>query len=194
MHPNADHHPLVPHNPGYPGLIICNRLEVSEGVWSLLIHSGNRGTPVQWIYAGQYENRLVGEMEPEDFKNQRDLLKKAWVERIWRLKNHPRFSEMRARISLRKQGKVLTDENVQTEKQRSDITSIIAPDDIILALENGEEKLMMFTLLCVGYDHSLARELEYESKKWKSKNTFIPGDGATPIDRTRKRKRTTRGA
>ncbi|KAF9443594.1 hypothetical protein P691DRAFT_787851 [Macrolepiota fuliginosa MF-IS2] len=110
-------------------------------------------------------NKVIGEMAPDEYKAHKFEVKKKWAEELIKSKSYPGHVATRARISLRKEGESLSEENIQREKRRSGAVTIDIKD-VILAFEKGEEKLQIVATRCVGYDHSFAKELKTKSVAW----------------------------
>jgi hypothetical protein len=79
--PNALRHPATPTKPGDPGLLIWDRAELTQETWSLFTHSEHI-TAVEWMYVGQYQNRLIGELSAVDFKAQRESVSHSYFDRL----------------------------------------------------------------------------------------------------------------
>ena len=114
----------------------------------------------------------------------RDQVKASWVKQILGYKEWDVYTKIRARIWLRKNGEVLTNENVELEVERirANKGGGLSEQDVIESLECGEEvrKFAVFAVFwafschfqqridiiimeCVDYDHAFIRDLESQA-------------------------------
>jgi hypothetical protein len=142
--PGFDTNPEMPAVPGEPGLLLCGRVEMLEGIWSLFTRVPlNDSSLKRWNYAGEYESKVVGKLTAQDFAGQPENVKRAWGKKIAHHKKHLPYVEMRARMALRKEGKAVTKANLKDEigsiKKMPKDKSKLTAQDVIDAFESGQE-------------------------------------------------------
>jgi hypothetical protein len=142
--PGFDTNPEMPAAPGEPGLLLCGRVEMLEGIWSLFTRVPlNDSSLKRWNYAGEYESEVVGALTAQDFASQPENVKRTWGKKIAHHKKHLPYVEMRARMALRKEGKPVNDANLTNEvksiKKTPKEKSKLTVKDVIDAFESGQE-------------------------------------------------------
>ncbi|KAF5317323.1 hypothetical protein D9611_003577 [Ephemerocybe angulata] len=158
----------MPAAPGEPGLLLCGRTELLDGTWSLFIRvfdlKGKGATLKRWRYAGEYESTVVGDLGASDFAKMDAKVKETWGKKIAYHKKQAAYVEMRARITLRKEGKAVTKANVDKEKGNiKDLPkakSKVTVQDVVDAFSAGEEVIPIIRMVCVSYNHAFAQELD----------------------------------
>ncbi|KAJ7636652.1 hypothetical protein FB45DRAFT_1024750 [Roridomyces roridus] len=158
--------PLLPDQPGAPGLIYASREEIIDGTpWAVFCKKQSGKVPAVWRYMGDYVNERCGEPTPEEVRAQDDTITEKWAEHIYKTKMWDVYVEMRARIALRKAGRDIPKSAVDQEmkKIRKGGGLPVTMKDIIKALERGDEKIGIVRMKCVSYDHEFAAEL---AEKW----------------------------
>ncbi|KAG2015211.1 hypothetical protein CC2G_008501 [Coprinopsis cinerea AmutBmut pab1-1] len=142
LFPGYDTNPLMPTSPGEPGLLLSARTEVVRDTWTLFIKILNN-SKARWNYAGEYRGAVVGSLGAKGFSEQPEKVKRTWGTKIAHHKKFEPYLRMRARITLRKLGKALSELNIQREleeiKKRPKTSSKISSDDVIEAFESGHE-------------------------------------------------------
>ncbi|KAF6746742.1 hypothetical protein DFP72DRAFT_1076077 [Ephemerocybe angulata] len=168
--PSFETNPDMPAAPGEPGLLLCGRTELLDGLWSLFIRvfdlKGKDAGLKRWRYAGEYESSVVGDLGASDFAKMDAKVKETWGKKIADSKQHAAYVEMRARITLRKEGKAVTKANVDEEKgnikklAKAKAKSKVTAQDVVDAFSAGEEVIPIVRMVCVSYNHTFAQELD----------------------------------
>ncbi|KAJ7615576.1 hypothetical protein FB45DRAFT_1024663 [Roridomyces roridus] len=160
--PQPELNPLLPTSPGKAGLIFSSRRKlVEEGPWALFCRSVS-SKKVVWRYIGEYEAEVCGQ-----FQQQNSVVKQHWAEHIRKAKQHEVYIKMRARIALRKAGRDPTDDGAVAQEVKHPSLSV-TKDDILEALESGEEGVNIIRLKCVSYDREFAVRMERDFDGWIS--------------------------
>ncbi|KXN85395.1 hypothetical protein AN958_11367 [Leucoagaricus sp. SymC.cos] len=141
----TDVNPYIPHSAGVPGLLLSCETEMTEGTstWTLFIKKMKLHY-IQWMYAGEYECQVVQHLEGKLFKAQTEKVKENWAKKILNNKKSSIYLRIKARIELRKEGKLnlpfgqqIIDAKVKEMRGRRQ--EILTTADIISAYENEEE-------------------------------------------------------
>ncbi|KAJ7101871.1 hypothetical protein C8R44DRAFT_808816 [Mycena epipterygia] len=167
--------PCLPSEPGAPGLIFASRLEITvDGPWALFCRAKLLGKFV-WRYMGDYENDVVGRPTPEQFQVQEPEVKQRWGKHISNVKAWPVYVAMRARIALRKAGLP-----IELNDLARDVVNIragshlpVTEQDIIAALNRGDEAIDIIRMKCVSYDHEFAAELARRYEAYKASGPHV---------------------
>ncbi|TFK21945.1 hypothetical protein FA15DRAFT_672077 [Coprinopsis marcescibilis] len=185
LFPTYNVNPLMPTAPGEPGLMLSARTETTRDTWTLFIKLINH-SKARWNYAGEYRGETVGALTPEEFAEQPIEVKRTWGEKIAYSKGIKPYVAMRARITLRKLGKELNDEElrlaVEDISKTPKASSKISIYDAIQAFESGEESIPIVRMTCVGYRTDFANELAHKLRVFER--------GSADDSTTGKRKRT----
>ncbi|KAK0194121.1 hypothetical protein F5146DRAFT_421040 [Armillaria mellea] len=160
--PQKRYNPALPSQPGAHGLLFSMRHHVVGQTVALFV---KEGTQALWTYYGEYKGVLCGKVTKQIFIDQADEVKQDWAQKI-RVQKSDEYLSVKARISLRKCGKSVTDANVKNEMDRLKTMPKNRQDlgtrDIIDALVCGDEGLEIIRLECVGFDHSLMEDIRME--------------------------------
>jgi hypothetical protein len=123
---------------------------VGSSPWSSFVRAESGG----WWYLGEYEFFQVGVITPQQFvalpqavsnlvhiqmtqfDDRTTQAQEAWAKKLFKAKKWKEYTEMRARIYLRKQKKNITPEAVQAALRKM---GTLTTGDILEALKRGEE-------------------------------------------------------
>ncbi|KAF9461886.1 hypothetical protein BDZ94DRAFT_1323091 [Collybia nuda] len=169
--PTPDSNPHMPTTPGYPGLLLSCRRDMTEYICTMFSRAFLK--PAQWEYMGEYRSQLAGQLTPYTFRQQTQATKDAWAHKLRTARKWPVYTAIRARIYLRKKKKALTDENIQAEIER--ITEkgteggSLTDRDVIDALERGDEQIDIIRMTCVSYDYPFFKDMIARSRRGRGK-------------------------
>ncbi|THH12686.1 hypothetical protein EW146_g7469 [Bondarzewia mesenterica] len=173
LFPQWDPNPGLPPCPGAPGTILSNRLEVLENpLWTVFLRAKSKAL---WIYAGDYViEKSDKPLTPLEFAALPNRTRREWADAILKAKQWPCYTNMRARISLRKKRREISDEAIQAETRPS--MSYLTETDVLKAMDRGEEILNVLMLRPSGYDEDFQRDMSekfavYDAKGNGSKAT-----------------------
>ncbi|KAG6910185.1 hypothetical protein DXG01_012634 [Tephrocybe rancida] len=155
---NHDLNPYAPQRAGHPGLFYRTGQDVvlKEYRFFIRVQCANRNV---WLYLGQYELVPSTPLTPEEWVANKDKTKETWMKRVITVED---YLHIRVRISLRKTlGREPTAEEVD-ECDGSGITL----EDIRLAYDKGEERILVWVMKCVGYDEAFQREMQEKFAVW----------------------------
>ncbi|KAJ7472917.1 hypothetical protein B0H11DRAFT_2282735 [Mycena galericulata] len=190
--PQPDLNPFLPPRPGATGLIFASRLEITQSSpWALFCKDKPSGEAV-WRYMGDYENTECGVTTAEQFQRQTQEVKQSWGKRILVSKKWEVYVRMRARIALRKTGRLVADDDEAVAREMQRIKAKrgipLTVDDVIEALSRGEEEIKIIRMQCVSYDQELVADMERKHDAW-----IAPAAGAAHARTTanKRPKRTT---
>lgn len=160
--PMIDINPSMPSAPGDPGLVYASRHEILEDPPWTLFCKDSAAKQAVWRYLGEYESELCGKMSAELFRSHPRAVRQAWGDSILKTKQWDIYVAMRARIALRKVDMPLQVEQVEEEIKniRSNNGRPITVEDIMAALECGEEAVDIIKMQCVLYDHTFMEDME----------------------------------
>jgi hypothetical protein len=70
--PALQDHPAMPRHAGAPGILICwkHKNILHGGPWTVFLREETNSKHVLWVYAGEYESELAGQMTAEEFSGQ----------------------------------------------------------------------------------------------------------------------------
>lgn len=160
--PQQDMNPGLPTQPGKPGTMLCSKEEVLGEPKIKSLFTKPNDSETNWQYLGEYIFLPAGRFSSKTFTAQNEVLRTGWASFIL---GNMGYANIRARVSLRSQGKELTEENIEEEKKafRSIKSGNIFPHEsaarIEQALACGEEYVHIVKLQCVDYDHAFASEI-----------------------------------
>jgi len=166
--PTLEMNPTMPIQPGHAGLLFTSRQEIlSNGPWTVFCKPPETGKAL-WLYLGEYANVLCGKMTKEEFGIQSDVVKKEWAKKLLRMKQFDVYLSMRARIALRKVGVLPVDDareeemlvKAEMDKVRGNKGTEVTEDDIVEALNRGDEGIDIIRMTCVEYDHLFAHDIK----------------------------------
>ncbi|KAJ7031157.1 hypothetical protein C8F04DRAFT_709302 [Mycena alexandri] len=170
MYPNLVQNPDAPMIPGAPGLFLyaagwsaneCNK-EWATKAYNLKVLT-RLGTH-DFLYMGEYAIRPSDSLTQAEWMAQTQAMQKRWCTKLakkdWGLMT-------RTRIALRRQlGRDATFKEVaKSLKAKQKFLSITA-DDIAKAFNNGDERLAVWTMKCVGYDEQFQRDVVQKITDW----------------------------
>ncbi|KAG5636697.1 hypothetical protein H0H81_007126 [Sphagnurus paluster] len=159
--PTADINPQMPMWPGHPGLLLSCRKAMIRHPHSLF--SRTQLKPFAgWMYLGEYESVVAGQLSIGDFTGQDwKVVKLTWAKKLLNAKEWPEYREMRARIWLRKNKMPISIETLKKEDAniRAKKPGDLSEGDVIKALERGEEKIDVIRMTCVAYDHEFVDDM-----------------------------------
>ncbi|KAJ7499705.1 hypothetical protein FB451DRAFT_1016214, partial [Mycena latifolia] len=169
MYPSLKQNPDAPMMPGSPGLFLdaAGRSALkSKKPWAagynlkVLTRLGTN----DFLYMGEYAIRPADSLAREEWTAQTQTMKNKWCKNLakkdWGLIT-------RARIALRRQlGRAPTFKQVETAIANDQKFPAITAGDIAQAFDNGDERLAVWTMECVGYDEQFQRDLVRQITGW----------------------------
>ncbi|KAF9472881.1 hypothetical protein BDN70DRAFT_886459 [Pholiota conissans] len=174
--PQLGLNPYMPSSPGKSGLIFASRHEIVENPpWTVFRRNKEKAV---WRYLGEYESVIVGVITPEQFRSQLDSVQHQWASHILGCKKHDVYVAMRARIALRKAGRIpvtclsTAEENAEEGKElvktemaryRSGRGLPLVREEVVEAFRKGDEAIDIIKMQCVKYDHVFANDMRDKS-------------------------------
>ncbi|KAJ6544236.1 hypothetical protein B0H19DRAFT_298011 [Mycena capillaripes] len=191
MYPNLVLNPDAPMIPGAPGLFLNAsgrsareaNVQWTSGTRKVLTRLGSH----HFLYMGEYAIRPADSLTRAEWTAQTNAMRNRWCTKLAK-KDWGRIT--RTRIALRRQlGRDPTFEEVDTAIASAEKFLYITPSDIEQAFTNGDERLAVWTMKCVGYDEQFQRDLVGQITGWvpPPKPRSIP---PKPKPRTRTAKKT----
>ncbi|KAI0061877.1 hypothetical protein BV25DRAFT_1826167 [Artomyces pyxidatus] len=188
LFPLWESNPGMPSTPGQPGTLIANRYDMlgSQPV-GMFVRAPEQAV---WLYLGDYELKKSDRfLSRAEFKALPEACRRKWAKEVLRPQKWCCYTSMRARIWLRKNGRVLTDANFEiAHSKRRELPQAIGLEeaDVLKALDAGEEKLNVIVCRPVSYDVEFQEDMANNFAIWnesKARATKTPnlGEEATPM-------------
>ncbi|KAJ7755165.1 hypothetical protein B0H16DRAFT_730995 [Mycena metata] len=170
MYPSLVQNPDAPMIPGAPGLFLdaagwpaseCDKDWASEAYnMKVLTRLGAH----DFLYMGEYAIRPSDSLTRAEWLSQPPAMRIRWCTKLakkdWGMMT-------RTRIALRRQlGRDATFKEVTTSLKAKQKFPSITAVDIAKAFNNGEERLAVWTMKCVGYDEKFQRDIVRKITGW----------------------------
>ncbi|KAG9025602.1 hypothetical protein FRB95_009965 [Tulasnella sp. JGI-2019a] len=167
--------PYVPLTPGARGLFFF----VGDRDWSierpLFVALGRS----EWLYIGNYKGSPAESLTAEEWMLQSQTTKGVWVEHIL---NNSHTDKIRARIHLRKRNNGTNPTVAQVSSLLEKRTAFtVSRNDILEALQLGEERIGVICLKPVGFDEHLRSDINQRLSG--RNNTLSSSDGVKRMSR-----------
>ncbi|KAH6893886.1 hypothetical protein BKA70DRAFT_1439759 [Coprinopsis sp. MPI-PUGE-AT-0042] len=167
--PTITTNPSMPQHPGAPGLLIGSQHDIlHDGPWTVFCPDMTNKKHKRWIYLGEYESEIVGQLTAEEFSSQEVNVKDEWGKRLMsrsQITNIELYLRMQSRIA----GNDAEDNEAVAEEMRNVRAfggSPVDKADIIRAFERGEERIDIIRMKCVFYDHVFANDMNERLKEY----------------------------
>ncbi|KAF8173809.1 hypothetical protein K438DRAFT_130287 [Mycena galopus ATCC 62051] len=180
MYPNLVLNPDAPMVPGAPGLFLdatgrpareCT-VEWTANTYKVLTRLGTNDN----LYMGEYVIQAADSLTQAEWTDQTPTMRNRWCRQLAK-KDWGRIT--RTRIGLREQlGHDPTFEEVHAALATNQKYFYVNAIDIADAFESGKEKLAVWTMKCVGYDHQFQRDLVQQITGW------VPPPPSSPLKRS----------
>ncbi|KAI0318035.1 hypothetical protein OF83DRAFT_1171482 [Amylostereum chailletii] len=161
--PWRDQNPGLPYVQGTPGIILATRFDIL-GLSSLFIRAEHLNKAV-WLYFGEYElEKSETDLSGQEFQRLPVKTRNQWAKAIQNGSQREGrcYTEMCAWIALRKHKKdtseaaveVAVDTLIKTKKRLAKRPSylIVSTEDVLRAMDCGDEKLSVIMLRPVSFD------------------------------------------
>ncbi|KAJ2912249.1 hypothetical protein MD484_g8160, partial [Candolleomyces efflorescens] len=197
-----DAHPQAPRIPGAPGLwfsagdVPDRESEPEPEILRVFTRVVTKPKAL-WQYQGQYQLRASESITKEEWARQAPEVRNTWISY---LETVSWATETRAAIYGRKTfGRKATFDEILTILEQG-LDKNVTKEEIALAFTRGEQRLLVYTLKCVGYDVDFQHDLIQRFRKWnpkaaKEKKNLTkkrPSKKADPNPAKKKRPRTGR--
>lgn len=159
---NGDFSPQAPSAPGKPGLITLFEENPLPKRKHYRVFLGARGQPAnlaRWGYMGLYKTRRLPAWTPEEIRQHAQEIKNHWTTRIrlWAWAR-PMVSRIMLRTELHREP-TKAEVDIRVTQLKAKVVDAPSSEIILAALENGDEKLYPWRLVCDGYEQHLQREI-----------------------------------
>ncbi|KAJ6579570.1 hypothetical protein DFH09DRAFT_913133, partial [Mycena vulgaris] len=199
MYPNLVQNPEAPMIPGAPGLFLsaagrpagrCAR-KWASGDYNLKVLS--RLGANNFLYMGEYAIRPADSLSLQEWAAQSQKMRNRWCNVLANYRKKT-GKITRTRICLRRQlARNPTYQEVKTAIDSDQPFPHITGADIAQAFDNGDEKLAVWTMECVGYDEQFQREVARQMADWvppppKPKQKRSKASNKSRVNKTPKRR------
>ncbi|KAF7318517.1 hypothetical protein HMN09_00361500 [Mycena chlorophos] len=142
--PQRKFNPLLPTQPGEPGLMFASREDVTKHArYSVFSPRDGKGAAT-WRYLGEYAHTKVGMVSGETWKAQRPEVRNTWAKHIFKIKRGV-YKDMREALA----GKVKEKEG--RELKLSDLVEALCAGDVVT--------INIVQMRCVDYDEAFAEHV-----------------------------------
>jgi len=175
MYPTFWFNPYLPQCPGDPGLFF--RIDDGTKIWDNNLHYWENRRPIQRVlvqenakiqrYVGQYKLIRMGYLSKEEWSAQSQTVKKTWT--CKRILERPHMWPLLARVHLRNIKNCEPSAEEVAEQLRDEgckLIDLVTLEDVRSAFENGQERLAIWGMKCVSYDHAFFRQLVKKYPRW----------------------------
>ncbi|TFK66644.1 hypothetical protein BDN72DRAFT_771644 [Pluteus cervinus] len=194
---NKMYQPLAPENAGDPGMYFDTpdfegKVPCEETVVFTRFEAN------KWCYMGLYEMKAAPPLTKEEWGQQSKDVQDTWASKICRdpgeNSKYNWGGLVRSRIHLRKTLGREPESAEVTDAAEKGLYKSITKEDVKKAYLNGTEKIIVWTLKCVGYDPALQQDLIKRSRTWsppppKGKRKAKGNDDNDKTGPTRKKRR-----
>ncbi|KAI0054675.1 hypothetical protein BV25DRAFT_1938700 [Artomyces pyxidatus] len=184
LFPLWESNPGMPSTPGQPGTLITNRSDMlGPQPIGMFVRVPEKAV---WLYLGDYELKKSAQfLSRTEFKALPEACRSKWAKEILRPQKWECYTSMRARIWLRKNGRIVTDASFEIAHSRRRVLPQemgLREADVLKALDAGEEKLNVIVCRPVSYDAEFQEDMANHFAIWGgSKAQVETKKPATPI-------------
>ncbi|KAJ3872399.1 hypothetical protein F5051DRAFT_339415, partial [Lentinula edodes] len=183
---SLEKHPDAPKRPGEPGIWYDSSPMKYTEDFDIVRHGFARMNSDKWLYLGDYKQCATEALTQREWLLQSDKFHRIWTSLV---QKKPWARHARAGIHLRKKwSREPTMEEIADAAMTEDFKNVTI-EEIKDAFDQGQQRLGMLVLKCVGYDNDFQKELIDKFSSWipPAKKTDSKGSKATSNTHTKQR-------
>ncbi|KAJ3848926.1 hypothetical protein EV368DRAFT_48335 [Lentinula lateritia] len=160
---SLEKHPDAPKRPGEPGIWYdSSPMEYTED-FDTVRHGFARMSSDKWLYLGDYKQCATEALTQHEWLLQSDKFHRIWTSLV---QTKPWARRARASIHLRKEwSREPTMEEIEDAATEGEFKNVTI-EEVKDAFDQGQQRLGMLVLKCIGYDNDFQKELIDNFSHW----------------------------